>query len=160
MGDDERWASFPDPAYAADYQISTLGNTRRATAGPRTARGRLLRPAIGAGGHPVVNLSSGGKTRSFAVAPAVARVFLAPGPPGHLLAHRDEDRGNCAAINLLWVPSDDPRVAGRRRPGARALDPALEAEARSLRGQVTAKAAALRYGVSDFTIRKIWRETE
>jgi hypothetical protein len=102
----------------------------------------------------VVKLSAGAVKRSFAVAPLVAAAFLPPGPPGLILAHRDGDRSNCAALNLMWARRTYSRPhAGHRRK----LSAPQEAEIRELRGVLPASEIGKKFGVSARLIRDAWR---
>lgn len=73
-----------------DYEISDHGNVRR------TLTGRVLKPI---GNHQV---KLAGKQRSLNR--IVARHFVGhPPSPTAVVLHRDGDRGNCSAENLVWA---------------------------------------------------------
>jgi hypothetical protein len=98
-----------------------------------------------------------GVIRSFSLAPLVAAAFLSPGPPGAILKHRDGDHSNCAADNLRWAPKLDPETRGGRR---RKLSADQEAEVLCLRGVLSSRAVARRFGVSQGTICLTWKRGE
>src|SRR5258708_787590 len=143
--DDERWEPIGPVEYAGHYEVSDRGRVRRSAAGPSTRPGKVRRTALTRGGHPVVKLSAGGITRSFAVAPLVAAAFLPPGPAGAILKHRDGDRSNCAAGNLCWTLRSDPETRGHRRK----LSAEQEAEVMGMLGASSGRAVAQRFGVSE-----------
>src|SRR4051794_20275050 len=104
--------------------------------------------------HPGAKLSVGGVKRSFAVAPLVAAGFLPAEPPRAILAHRDGDRSNCAASNLEWAARTYPETHGGP---PRKLSAPQEVEVRALRGVLSAREIAGKFGVSVRLIRATWK---
>src|SRR3954467_2318382 len=114
----------------------------------------VLKLTITVRNHPVVKLSAGGVTRSFAVAPLVAAAFLPSGPRGAIFEHRDGDRSNCAASNLKWATRTYPETQGGHR---RKLSADQESEVRALRDVLPAKGVGRKIGVSGRLIRATWK---
>src|SRR3954465_1064674 len=132
----ERWEPVGVAAYRDFYEVSDLGRVRRSAPGKRTRPGVVLKPSLSIRRHPLVKLSAGGVSRSFAVAPLVAAAFLPAGPPGAILGHRAGDRSNCAASNLEWAKRKyrEPHAGHRRK-----LSAPQEAEAMTLLGVLSAR---------------------
>src|SRR3954470_16381302 len=151
--DDESWEPTGMVEYRDHHQVSDLGRVRRFAPGPSTRPGKVLTPTLARGSHPVVRLSAGGIARNFALAPIVAAAFLPPRPAGAILKHRDGDPSNCAAGNLCWTTRSDPETRGHRRK----LSAEREAEVLGMRGVTPGRAVAQRYGVSESTVREIWK---
>ena len=100
-----RW--LPVPGHDA-YQVSELGQVRSRRLDPR---GKLMHPAPQANGYLTVFLGRGHK---FYVHQLVALAFIGPCPEGQECRHRDRDRSNNAAANLLYgTRSDNMRDAVR-----------------------------------------------
>ena len=90
-----------------DYSVSTAGQVRRDTPG-RTSRAKLLRPYISRVGYPVVNLSAGGRQKTFYVHHLVAIAFISARPSElHQVAHADGSKTNNSAENLRWVTQSE-----------------------------------------------------
>lgn len=94
-------------ARAPDYEVSNLGNIRRATPGKRTYAGRPIRPATN-GRYLTVSLMIGEHLKTVAVAPLVAAAFLPPRPsPSHTVNHVNGSRTDNRAVNLEWATMSD-----------------------------------------------------
>lgn len=88
---------------APDYEVSNLGNIRRATPGKRTYVGRPIRPATN-GRYLTVSLMINGRLRTVAVAPLIADAFLPPRPSAqHTVNHINGSRTDNRAVNLEWA---------------------------------------------------------
>ena len=94
----EQWIFIHDEY----YEISNLGNLRRAKAGISTFVGRPVMPIINGNGYLMVALS-GAKTRRAYVHHLVAEAFLGSRPDGMVINHKDRDRTNNAVDNLEYV---------------------------------------------------------
>jgi hypothetical protein len=154
---DEEWEPVAPAGYRDHYQVSDAGRVRRVSPGASTRPGRIRKPTLASNGHPVLKLSAGGLARSFALSSLVAAAFLPPKPPGAMvLKHRDGDRTNCAASNLVWEPRSDLAARGGWTPK---LSAEQRAEVLALRGVRSAESLARRFGVSPTTIRAAWRRS-
>lgn len=88
---------------APDYEVSDLGNVRRATPGKRTFPGRPVRPATN-GRYLTISLMQNGRLRVFAVAPLIAEAFLPPRPTArHTVNHLNGIRTDNRVVNLEWA---------------------------------------------------------
>jgi hypothetical protein len=95
----EEWRPFLDGA----YEVSNLGNVRRAKPGRKTYPGkplRLIKMKIGyMSVHPVVD----GKNVTTYVHRLVAAAFIGPCPPGASVNHIDGVKTNNVVSNLEYV---------------------------------------------------------
>lgn len=95
----EVWKPWRD----GTYEVSSLGNIRRAKPGISTYVGRPVRPLAGPTGYAQVQLVSDGKRQRVYVHHAVAESFIGPRPAGHVVNHRDADKQNNALSNLEYI---------------------------------------------------------
>ena len=115
---EERWLLICD----GFYEVSDLGNIKRAKAGHATFIGRPLLPISSPAGYLQVSLKAGkNKAIRKYVHTVVAEAFHGPRPDGHVINHIDADKLNNAASNLEYVTrSENCRHAVRhvvRRKG-------------------------------------------
>lgn len=73
----ERW--LPIPGFVGRYEVSDRGNVR-SLASTRVLVTRVLRLQRTPAGRVIVGLYSGGRQKSYAVAPLVALAFIGPKP--------------------------------------------------------------------------------
>lgn len=92
----EIWQDIP--SYGGVYQVSGLGNVRR-------ANGRLLRPRLDADGYPKITLGKKGSRRSYRVHTLVLNAFVGPRPDGMECRHLNGDRTDARLENLCWGTS-------------------------------------------------------
>lgn len=85
------------------YEVSDLGNVRRAAAGRRTWPGRPLRAHPNKRGYLTVSVTIAGKNRTRYVHDLVAFAFLGPRPLGAEVNHRKAPKTNNAASNLEYL---------------------------------------------------------
>ena len=76
------------------YEVSSLGRVRSLHRG-----GRILRPGTASNGYPTVALGRG-KTRTLHS--LVAEAFIGARPTGQVVRHKDGDRKNPRASNLIY----------------------------------------------------------
>lgn len=110
----ERWRLI----HNGYYEVSDLGNVRRAKAGIATFIGRPLYPVHGGTGYDQVVLSGDAPRRAY-VHHLVAEAFLGP-CGGHVVNHRDGDKRNNTLANLEYVSARQNcahalRLKGRRK---------------------------------------------
>lgn len=95
------------PVDGAPYEVSDLGQVRRAISGKSTSKGRVLssKPRQRDGYIPVVlSLGSRGHSRQALVHVLVAEAFLGQRPsPEHEVAHADGNPSNNRSDNLRWA---------------------------------------------------------
>ena len=84
------------------YEVSDMGNIRRAKPGISTFVGRPCLPICGSAGYAQVALS-GLKTRRAYVHHLVAEAFIGPRPDGYVVNHIDANKQNNARANLEYV---------------------------------------------------------
>lgn len=85
------------------YEVSSVGNVRRATAGRRTHAGRTVKPILMKIGYLVVGPVVNGKNKKFYVHELVALAFIGPRPEGLSINHKDGDKTNNVVANLEYV---------------------------------------------------------
>lgn len=91
----EKWIPFR----SGEYEVSDLGNFRRATPGISTFVGRPLQPLESATGYLQVALRIDGRSLRLYAHRVVAEAFLGPCPVGHVVNHKDcNKRNNALAI--------------------------------------------------------------
>ncbi|MGO9080384.1 MAG: NUMOD4 motif-containing HNH endonuclease [Streptosporangiaceae bacterium] len=106
----ERWRKAPG---FPGYRVSSRGRVRfvdRVLSDGRRAGGVMLTARPDRDGYPCVTI--GGKRA--AVHRLVAAAFLGPCPPGQEVRHKDDDRGNPAAVNLVYGTHRDNERDKRR----------------------------------------------
>ena len=91
-----------------NYEVSNFGRIRNAD-------GVLKRPTR-RGSELVVNLYANGEGNVRNLRSIVAEAFLGPRKSGEMVVHKDGDRSNCRAENLVYVPM---RNRGPKDPEAR-----------------------------------------
>lgn len=99
--EEEIWK--PVVGYEGRYEVSNLGRVKSLP--NQTYHGtRILKPHTPKGGYPgVVFLDAISRRRCYHnVHALVARAFHGPPPAGHEVCHRDGDRSNPKASNLMW----------------------------------------------------------
>ena len=94
----ESWVEVHD----GYYEVSNLGNVRRAKPGIATFVGRPVMPVYSAGGYAMVAFS-GPRTRRVYVHQIVAEAFIGPRPDGLVINHKDGDKRNNSVGNLEYV---------------------------------------------------------
>lgn len=93
----ERWVTT---TVSADYEVSTLGQVRRATPGKNTRPGAMRKWVYGNDGYPRVGIGK----KQHLVHRLVALAFLGQPPvAGMDVAHSDGDRGNPSLDNIRWA---------------------------------------------------------
>lgn len=93
----ENWKTIDD---APLYEVSNQGRVRN------RMTGRILIPTDNGRGYPIVGLRDQGARKVRSLATLVAKAFLKD-PLGDLNnspLHKDGDRRNCSANNLVWRP--------------------------------------------------------
>lgn len=168
--DPECWLSIP--GFEGRYEASSLGRIRSLRFVNRMcdkARDEplILKITVDAKGYQRVGLAG----RSYAVHSLVLTTFKGPRPPGLFAAHRDGNRANNAAENLIWATAIENESHkdshGTRNYGERLYNAKLSAEAvaqiRSchVAGDKVygARPLARRFGVSQRAIQGVIRGT-
>lgn len=88
---------------APDYEVSSHGRVRRATAGRHKPAGALLSDKTKVRGYPTVQLHSAGGRRCVAVHILVCEAFHGPRPKDRVAAHNDGSKDNNHYTNLRWA---------------------------------------------------------
>lgn len=99
----EVWRPTPFP----NYEVSNLGNVRRATTGRRTHPGKVLRPALLRMGYLGVAPSINGKNVTHYVHVLVAEAFVPKVAGATSVNHKDGVKQNNHAENLEWMTQAD-----------------------------------------------------
>jgi hypothetical protein len=94
----EEWKPVPD---WPEYEVSNMGQVRRAMSGSNAKIGKILKPQPLGAGYQCVNLSGHGTRKKMLVHRLVAIAFL--GESGTLeVCHWDGDPWNCRLDNLRY----------------------------------------------------------
>lgn len=102
----EEWRNVKD--FEGWYEVSDLGQVRRARAGKATKPGRVLKQQVGKNRRLRVTLSKNSEQTTREVARLVADAFLGPKPPGKEINHIDYNCQNNRVANLEFVtPSEN-----------------------------------------------------
>ena len=99
----EAW--LPVVGYEGLYEVSDLGQVRgvnRRDARGRRWRGRILRQGVRDGGHQLVYLRQGGRTRTLRVHRLVMEAFVGPCPDGREVCHNNGDPSDNRRANLRY----------------------------------------------------------
>lgn len=119
----ERWQLV----LSGRYEVSDLGNIRRAVPGISTYVGRPCRPQIAAGGYQQVCLSGEVPVRHY-VHRLVADAFCEKKEGANIVNHKDRRRDNNVAENLEWVTQkqnvEHGLAGGRKRYAPKKPKPA------------------------------------
>ena len=98
----ETWKTVLD----GTYEVSDMGNVRRAIPGISTFIGRPVRGIVSPGGYVQVSLScSGKKIKRVYVHQLVLLAFVGERPLGHVVNHKDLDKSNNQLSNLEYTTS-------------------------------------------------------
>jgi len=154
----ERWRRCPSHP---NYEVSDLGRVRRASTGPNTWVGRILKIHVNSKGYTRYTLT--GDRRYFAHR-LVLEAFVGPCPDGHECSHLNDAPSDNRLVNLAWETraanlARIQHAVGEARYNAKltAAD-VLAIRASSLSNRALARA----YGVCNATIgearlRKTWK---
>lgn len=148
-----------------NYEISEDGNVRRATSGPSTVVGKILKPSLDNHGYYIVSLCKNRRRHTKTIHRLVAEAFIGLSPyVGAQVAHGDGSRTNNHWTNLRWCSvaenqadrvshGTDPK--GVRHPMAKVKDADIR-EIRSLyKDGVTQTKIGNKFGLSQAHISKI-----
>ena len=94
----ERWVDI----HEGYYEVSDLGNVRRAKPGISTFVGRPVMPIASAGGYVMVRLN-GPFVRHAYAHHIVMEAFIGPRPTDRVVNHKDGNKQNNALSNLEYV---------------------------------------------------------
>lgn len=148
----------PIPGYEGLYDISSDGEVYS------YHRNRMLQNrGVDKDGYPIISLSKEGKRSTFAKHRIVCRVFHGEPPfDGAEAAHKDGDRTNPKASNLVWSSKAENAshkvihgtvLAGELHPRARLTDEQVSTIRAFGRDKIAH--SAVTFGVSQDTIRDI-----
>lgn len=84
------------------YEVSNRGRVRRVRQSCGTTAGRILRPAIGSNGYPMVSISINGVVKRRTIHRMELEAFVGSAPPDMDALHRDGDQTNNDLSNLYW----------------------------------------------------------
>jgi len=85
------------------YEVSNMGNIRRARPGISTFVGRPVTPMASGAGYKQVQLSDGVSSKRMYVHAIVMTAFVGPREKGMVVNHKDLDKGNNRLDNLEYV---------------------------------------------------------
>ena len=160
---EEEWR--PVPGFEGFYSVSDLGRIRRDA--------RIVQPALKRFRYLGYTISKPGQSESHWVHTLVAAVFLGSRPSGHHIHHKNGDRQDNSADNLVYLPAEVhqrlPKFTHRGSRNGRAK--LTEEQVRDIRAlprrEVRYDTLAAQYGVSPSTMRalrntarKEWQEVE
>ena len=100
---DEQWKLV----FGGNYEISSHGRFRRATAGRKTHAGNILKTTKLKIGYIIVQPVINGKNVQHYVHKLVAENFIGPCPDGHEINHKDGSKSNANVENLEYVTHGD-----------------------------------------------------
>ena len=97
MGDKSgiQWRQIQD---VPGYQVSDIGQVRRAIPGTSTRVGRMLKPQVNEDGYLHLMI----RRKKLKIHTAVLTAFVGPRPEGHEARHLDDDKANNRLWNLRW----------------------------------------------------------
>lgn len=157
----------PVPGYEGSYEVSSLGRVRGVDRivehkqGPLRRKGKLLALGRQTNGYLLVVLAKNGVGRTHLVHRLVALVFHGNPQDGQQVLHRDGDRTNAAADNLMWGTALE-NAADKRRHGTQPLGEAVhlskltnEQAAQALIDRRSRRIVARELGVSESTIKAL-----
>lgn len=174
---DERW--LPVPGFEGKYEVSDCGRVRGVDREVGTKRVGVNKPWVGRvmslettnDGHLRVRLCAGHRQRRALVHNLVLEAFVGPRPDGMVACHDpDPDPANNQVKNLRWdTPKSNSADAlkhgtlarGTRQGSAKLTDEDVRTIRatcrlrRGSRGAFSAVALAVKYGVSECTIRRV-----
>ena len=144
------------------YEVSNLGNVRRAAAGQGARAGHVLKWSTHtSSGYPNVRLTSNNKSLRFNVHSLVAAAFLGDRPEGYVIRHLDGDKLNPNVSNLAYgTPkqnSQDDIAHGKTHKGEKngnaklCAEQVLIAKERHAQGK-SLSGIAREYGVAASTV--------
>ena len=112
----ENWKTVFDGA----YEVSDLGNVRRAIPGVSTFIGRPVLPNFSPGGYLQVAFSAYGKTKRIYIHHLVMLAFVGERPKGYIVNHKDLNRTNNNLNNLEYITQKENclhsfKTQGRKR---------------------------------------------
>lgn len=159
---EEEWRSIEE---FADYEVSSFGRVRRATAGRGTRIGAIIKWHTNVStAYPTVRFMRQGHQHARTVHSLVARAFLGPRPNGLQIRHFDGDTMNCRADNLMYgtaKENGEDKVrhgrssAGEKNPRAKlTYDDAIEVRLARATGK-SAKWIAAKYSLNPSTVHRI-----
>lgn len=161
----EHWR--PVPGLFGSYEASNLGRVRsveRIASDGRKLRGKVLRPSSQRSGHRGVSLSKGGRVVKRRVHVLVLQSFKGFAPAGQETRHRNGDPADNRLANLCYGTRRqnalDMYSTGKRAGERSHFAKLSDARARRLyrlRGVVSSRVAAARYGISSSYVRQLWR---
>src|SRR3990167_276297 len=93
--------------FSGDYEVSNLGNVRRATPGISTFIGRPVRSNYSESGYAQVSFLVDGKQKRFYVHHLVMLAFVGERPPGHVINHIDLNKKNNHLSNLQYITQQE-----------------------------------------------------
>lgn len=103
----EVWKEFAN----GFYEVSSLGNVRRAKPGIATFVGRPISPIKSGTGYAVISVNDGsGKQKVRYLHHVVAEAFIGQRPDGFVVNHRDGNKQNNEAANLEYVSRKENAV--------------------------------------------------
>jgi transposase len=155
----EEWRPFFD----GDYEVSNLGNVRRAKPGRKTWVGRPLKAYRMRIGYLAVNPVFGGKNVTRTVHSLVAEAFLGPAN-GREVNHIDGDKANPRLENLEYVTHRGNMQhaartglspSGERHPSSKLSDDDIAAIRRAQSAGASYGEIAKRWGITLGTVHGI-----
>ena len=98
----EEWVDVPE--FEGIYHVSSHGNVRRASSGPHTRPGKVLKPtqSIGSGGYYRISLYNNGAKRIVFIHRLVLLAFVGPRPDDKECLHIDGNKLNNRLDNLRY----------------------------------------------------------
>lgn len=149
--------------YEDYYKVSNLGRVRIVKRGRYWRTNAFLQPHRSSGGYFQIHLSKDRQRTSPMLHRIVAQAWVPNADRKPYTNHRDGDKSNNAASNLEWMTASENIShayrtglcpSGERHNRAR-LSARKVAEIRSLRGRISQRTLAKRYGVNKSTINSL-----
>lgn len=112
----EQWK--PILSLGSNYEASSKGRIRRATASRGTKIGRIITSGVMPSGYIIASVQINRKTTTFLVHRLVAEAFIGPIPDGLEVNHKDSNKANNHPENLEYVTRSENLIHAIESTGA------------------------------------------
>lgn len=144
------------PSLVENYEVSSIGEVRRASPGRKTFSGRVMKQQTVTAGYRSVRPTVEGQNVSIYVHDMVAHAFIGPKPAGQIVNHRDTNKANNIWTNLEYTThagnmrhaaENGLMVHGEAHPGAKLTEAAVHALRADRAAGMSFSRLAKKYGV-------------